>query len=252
MAATTSGSSGSSPLSPQGLAFFVIQTVLDVRPGLICWRARARCLGKSSIASTVVTVSLLVAALVAFAATTIDDLIIVTALFTAGRTIGWPRPVTIIASQYIGFGAIVGVSLAAAAGLRVIPDRWVGLLGFVPIAYGIWGLARLWRSDENSRPALASTITGIAAVTFANGADNIGVFTPLFRSLRPTGAIVTAIAFLALVGVWCALGALLGTHRAVVATLGRISHWLVPMVFIVIGVVILITTGAATLIADAP
>lgn len=196
------------------------------------------------------TVSLLVAALVVFAATTIDDLIIVTALFTGARTTGRPSPRTIIAGQYSGFGAIIGVSLAAAAGLRVTPDRWVGLLGFIPIGYGIWGLWRLWRNDENSRPTLASTTTGIAAVTFANGADNIGVFTPLFRSLHPTGAFVTAIAFLALVGVWCALGALLGTHRAVVTTLGRISHWLVPVVFIAIGVLILITTGAATLITD--
>jgi len=153
--------------------------------------------------------SLLVAALVAFAATTIDDLIIVTALFTASRASGWPRPVTIIAGQYIGFGAIIGVSLAAAAGLRVVPDRWVGLLGFVPIAFGICGLWRLRCSDENSRPPLASTATGIAAITFANGADNIGVFTPLFRSLHPTGAVLTALGFLALVGAWCALGATL-------------------------------------------
>lgn len=209
---------------------------------------QAHCAERHRIPSTVVTISLLVAALVAFAATTIDDLIIVTALFTAGRTTGRPRPTTIIAGQYCGFGVIIGVSLAAAAGLRSIPDRWVGLLGFVPIAYGIWGLWRLWHSDEDSHPIAASTITGIAAITFANGADDIGVFTPLFRSLHPAGAITTAVTFLALVGLWCALGALLGTHRAVVAVLGRISHWLVPLVFIVIGVLILITTGAATFI----
>jgi cadmium resistance protein CadD (predicted permease) len=197
-----------------------------------------------------VTVSLLVAALVAFAATTVDDLIIVTTLFTAGRTTGRPRPLTIIAGQYSGFTAIIGISLTAAAGLRVVPDRWVGLLGLLPIAFGLWGLWRLWRSDKDSRSTLASTVTSIAAVTFANGADNIGVFTPLFRSLGSTGAILTAIGFLALVGVWCALGALLGTHRAVIATLGRISHWLVPVVFIAIGVLILTTTGAATLITD--
>jgi cadmium resistance protein CadD (predicted permease) len=186
-----------------------------------------------------VTVSLMVAAVVAFAATTIDDLIIVTALFTAGRTTGRPSPTSIIAGQYSGFGVIIVVSLAAAAGLRVIPDRWVGLLGFVPVAYGIWGLWRLWRSDENSRPTLASTITGIAAVTFANGADNIGVFTPLFRSLHPTGAVVTAIAFLALVGAWCALGRTtrhppcrgrhLGPHQPLARTGGVHRHrWAHP------------------------
>lgn len=197
------------------------------------------------------TVSLLVAAFVAFAATTIDDLIIVTALFTTGRTTGRPRPATIIAGQFVGFGAIVGASLAAAAGLQAVPDRWVGLLGLVPIGFGLWGLWRLRGRDEDTRPTLASSVTGIAAVTFANGADNIGVFTPLFRSLYATWAVLTSIGFLALVGLWCALGALLGTHRAVVATLGRISHWLVPLVFIVIGVLILATTGAVTLITDA-
>lgn len=197
------------------------------------------------------TVALLVTALVAFAATTVDDLIIVTALFATGCTPGRPSARTIIAGQYRGFGAIVGVSLAAAAGLQVIPDRWVGLLGLVPIVYGICGLWRLQRSnDEKPCPAVASTITGIAMVTFANGADNIGVFTPLFRSLHPTSAIMTAVAFLAMVGVWCAVGALLGTHRVVVANLARISHWFVPAVFIVIGVVILIATGAPTVITN--
>ena len=96
------------------------------------------------------------------------------------------------------------------------------MLGFLPIAFGIWAPRRLWPSDENSHPAIASTVAGIAAVTFANGADNIGVFTPLLRNA--TEAIVAAAAFLALVGVWCALGALLGNHRFVVSTLGCASH----------------------------
>lgn len=196
------------------------------------------------------TSSLLVAAFVAFVATTIDDLIIVIALFTNSRATGAPRPATIVAGQYVGFAAIIGTSVTAAAGLHAIPDRWVGLLGFVPIAFGVRGLWQLRDSDGDTRPALAATVTGIGAVTFANGADNIGVFTPLFRSMQPAAVGLTAIGFLALVGIWCVLGALLGTHRAVVATLGRISHWLVPVVFIVIGALILTTTGALSLITD--
>ncbi|MUL79738.1 cadmium resistance transporter [Mycolicibacterium sp. CBMA 226] len=197
------------------------------------------------------TSSLLVAAIVAFVATTIDDLIIVTALFTSCRTTGRPRAATITAGQYLGFALIVGLSLAAAAGLHTVPDHWVGLLGLVPVGYGLWGLWQLQRSDDQDGFTLASTVTGIAAVTFANGADNIGVFTPLLRTLPVTAAIGTCIGFLLLVGVWCTLGALLGTHRTVVAILGRVSHWLVPVVFIVIGVVILVTTGAYRLIPGA-
>jgi cadmium resistance protein CadD (predicted permease) len=191
-----------------------------------------------------------VASFVAFVATTVDDLIIVTAFFTAGRVTGRPRPLTVVTGQYVGFGLIVGISLATALGLHAVPDRWVGLLGFVPIGFGVWGLWQLRATDEASRPVLATTVTGIAAVTFSNGGDNIGVFTPLFRSLPIGGAILTASGFMALVGVWCLLGALLGRHRLVVATLGRISHWLVPVVFIAIGVLILVTSDALTIIPD--
>jgi cadmium resistance protein CadD (predicted permease) len=195
--------------------------------------------------------SLLVAAFVAFAATSVDDLIVVTVLFTASRSTGRPRAWTIVAGQYIGFGAIIGASLSLAAGLRVIPDRWVGLLGFMPIAYGLWYLWRLRRDEQDSASVVASSVTSIALITLANGADNIAVFTPLFRSMH-VGLVVVAVAgFVVLVGIWCAVGALLGTRRAVVATLGRIAHLLVPVVFIVVGLLILSTTGAFTLVGEA-
>lgn len=200
------------------------------------------------------TASLLVAAYIAFAATSIDDLIIVTTLFTSSRITGLPRPTTIVMGQYVGFVSVVGVSLLAAAGLQGVSDRWVGMFGLIPIAFGVRGL---WRygasrrnSDETSRPPLASSVPGIAAITFANGADNLGVFTPLFGSVHPMSAVLTATGILVLVGVLCALGALLGTQRAVVATLGRVSHWVVPLVFIAIGVLILTSTGAIDAITD--
>jgi cadmium resistance protein CadD (predicted permease) len=190
-----------------------------------------------------VTGSLLATAVVAFAGTTIDDLVILTALFMARRMTGRPRAVAIVAGQYAGFGAILAAALVAAAGLAVVPDRWVGLVGLVPIGFGVWGLWRLRGSDPDSRPPLAATGAGVATLTFANGADNISVFTPLFRSLHITGALTTVIVFLILVAVWCATGAVLGGHRAVVATLGLVSHWLVPTVFITVGLIIMATSG---------
>jgi cadmium resistance protein CadD (predicted permease) len=197
-----------------------------------------------------VTASLLATAVVAFAGTTIDDLVILAALFMARRTGGTPRTAAIVGGQYTGFVAILGVALLAAAGLQIVPDRWVGLLGLVPIGYGAWGLWRLRGSGPNSRPPLASTLPGIAALTFANGADNISMFTPLFRSLHPTGSLLATALFLALVGVWCAAGAWLGSHKQIVATLGRISHWLIPTVFIAVGLLILVTSGTLMAIHD--
>ena len=197
------------------------------------------------------TASLLATAVVAFLGTTVDDVIILTALFVTRRRDGVPRARSVIIGQYLGFAALLALSLLAATGLRIVPDRWVGLLGLVPIGFGVWGLWRLRGSDEDSRPPVASTAGRVAAITFANGADNISVFTPLFRSLHATGAVLAAGLFLVLVGVWCAVGALLGSHRVLVAVLGRISHWLVPVLFIAVGVLILITTGTLNAVAAA-
>lgn len=196
------------------------------------------------------TPSLLPTAAVAFVGTTIDDLIILAALFMARRASGRPGAATIIAGQYVGFTAILGTALLAATGLRILPDRWVGLLGLVPIGFGVWGLWRLRGSEENARPPLASTATRIAMITFANGADNISVFTPLFRSLHPTGSLLITALFLALIALWCALGALLGSHGAVVAAVGRISHWLVPVTFLAVGALVLVTSATPAAIRE--
>ncbi len=156
-----------------------------------------------------------------------------------------------VAGQYAGFAAILALSLAAAAGLRVMPDRWVGLLGLVPIAFGVWGLWRLRGGDGSAGPALPGTVTRIGALTFANGADNISVFTPLLRALHTLGALACAGLFLALIGLWCAAGALLGGHAVALATLGRATRWLVPVVFIAVGALILATSGALASLAQA-
>jgi cadmium resistance protein CadD (predicted permease) len=190
-------------------------------------------------------------AVAVFAGTTLDDLVILMALFVARRTSGRPRAWSIVVGQFAGFGAILAVALLAAAGLRIVPDRWVGLLGLVPIAFGVWELSRLRGRHGDDRPPLASTAMRIGTITFANGADNISVFAPLFRTLHVTGSILATGLFLVLVGIWCGLGALLGSRRTLVAMLGRVSHWLVPTVFISVGVLILLTSGTLAAIRQA-
>lgn len=100
--------------------------------------------------------------MVAFLGTTIDDLIILTAPFMARRTSGPPGAWTIIAGQYAGFVAIPAASLLAATGLQIVPDRWVGLLGRVPIGFGAWGshrtvVAVLGRVSHGLVPVVIST-----------------------------------------------------------------------------------------------
>ncbi|MFI7605287.1 cadmium resistance transporter [Micromonospora sp. NPDC049366] len=182
-------------------------------------------------------------AAVVFAATDIDDIVILTLFFVASRTTGRPRTRQIVAGQYLGIGALALASAVVAAGLLVVPDPWTGLLGLLPIALGVRAL--LHRNDEET-PAVVSGVLGVAGVTIANGADNVAVYVPVFRALGPADSAVFLLVFVVLVALWCAAGAWLGGHPRVVRLVERAGHWLVPALFVTIGVVILTTSGVLT------
>lgn len=85
---------------------------------------------------------------------------------------------------------------------------------------------------------------GIAApVTVANGGDNVAVYVPAFRVLGIAGTAVTVVVFALGVVVWCLAASWLGSHRRVVGAVERWGHWLVPAVFVTIGVVVLAGAG---------
>jgi cadmium resistance protein CadD (predicted permease) len=176
------------------------------------------------------------AAVAVFAGTDIDDLIVLTVLFLAGRAAGRPRARDIVTGQYLGIAALVVASAAAALGLLVIPDRWVGLLGLVPLALGIRGLLA---ARDNEQQPVATGVLSIAALTIANGADNISVYVPLFRGIGPGASALTIGTFAVMVAVWLALAYWLGSHRRIVEAVERFGHWLVPVVFIVIGLLLI-------------
>ncbi|OCG76035.1 cadmium resistance transporter [Microbacterium sediminis] len=183
-----------------------------------------------------------------FAATNIDDIVVLTVLFLAsGR--GKPRPWQIVAGQYLGFITLVVISVVAALGLTIVPDEWVGFLGPIPLGIGIWTLVRGLRrnddddDDDDDNKITAVGMWGVAGITIANGADNISLYTPIFRTSEPGEVAIMIVVFLALVAVWCTAGRLIGTHKTVTETLERVEHWLVPAVFIGLGLFILIESG---------
>ena len=184
----------------------------------------------------------IIAAAGIFIGTNVDDLIVLTVLFLSARAAARPTR-HIWAGQYLGIGVLVGVSLLAALGLTLVPDRWVPLLGLVPLGLGLWGLIGAIRGGEDDEPPVnAAGALPVAGITIANGADNIAVYTPVFRTMDTFGVVVLVAVFAVLVAVWCAAASWLGSHRRVIDVVSRWGHWLVPLVFIAIGVVIL--TGA--------
>lgn len=181
-----------------------------------------------------------------FAAANIDDIVVLTVLFLASQR-GRPRTWQIVAGQYIGIITLVAISVIAALGLTIVPERWVGLLGLIPLAVGVYLLVRALRNrkadHDDDSPISAVGVLGVAGITIANGADNISLYTPIFRTSTPADVTIMIVVFLLLVGVWCLLGRLIGTRKALTEHLERIEPWLVPVVFIGLGLFILIESG---------
>ncbi len=179
-----------------------------------------------------------------FAGTNVDDLIVLTVFFLAARSTGKPARRQVWIGQYAGIAGLVAVSAVAAAGLTIVPDRWVGLLGLIPFALGVRSLVATIRSrGEGAAAPVAGNAIAVAGVSIANGADNISVYTPLFRTIGLSGTVLTVAVFAVLVAVWCLAGSWLASHRRVIAVIERYGHRIVPAVFMLIGAVIVIESG---------
>ena len=90
---------------------------------------------------------------------------------------------------------------------------------------------------------------GVAAVTFANGGDNIGIYVPLFAGAGLARAGVIVAVFFVLVAAWCYAGYRLGSHPTVVEKIDRYGHVVVPFVLVGLGVYILVESGSLSLFA---
>jgi cadmium resistance protein CadD (predicted permease) len=185
-----------------------------------------------------------------FAVTNIDDILILALFFAqVGHR---PRGVaTVVLGQYVGFTAILAAAVIGALGAGLLPAWVLPYLGLLPMILGVRAGWKAWRerhdAADGDSPAGAGSDVGIltvAAVTLANGGDNIGVYVPVFANSGTSGMVVYLVVFLALVAVWCAAGRFFATRPPVARALSRWGHVMVPGVLIAIGLLILIEGGA--------
>lgn len=186
----------------------------------------------------------------AFIATNIDDIFILLLFFSQVNTLFRRRHIVI--GQYLGFTILILASLPGFFGRMLLPQSWIGILGIAPIILGVrqW----LFSDEENSddtpnieQDSVFSSLTnyispqtcGVAAVTFANGGDNIGIYVPLFANCTWDSLAVILSIFFTLVGVWCYTAYRLSHIPIVAETLTRYGSYLVPFVLVALGVSIL-------------
>lgn len=194
----------------------------------------------TGIAATIATAGVM------FAATNLDDAVVLTVLNAASRATGAPKQRQIWVGQYIGIGLMIVVALLGALGLRFVPLHWVGLLGLIPLTRGIIALIagiRAQHLGDPDPPASATGLLSVIGVTFANGGDNIAVYTAAFRVMGPADTALTIAVFAAGTAVWCQLSALLVSRQRFLDPLRRSTRWIIPTVFIALGVYILARSG---------
>jgi cadmium resistance protein CadD (predicted permease) len=189
----------------------------------------------------------IVTAVALFAGTNFDDVVVLSLLSASSRAGGRPRRWEIWAGQYAGFAVLVGLSVAAGRGLSLVPERWLWLLALLPLGVGIVSLAAAIRSvrrGEPPRSPSAGGLLGVAALTIVNGADDLAAYTPFFAATKAAQVVVTLVVFAVCVALWCLAGELLTRHARVTAAVGRYSHWILPVAFILIGLYVLHETNA--------
>ena len=182
----------------------------------------------------------LIVAAVVFASTNVDDILLLSAFFAQPRRRVW----AIVVGQYLGIGALILTSVAAALAALVIPWEWIALIGVVPLALGIKQLV----AGRNEGAGQSLTGVGaftVAAVTAANGGDNLGVYIPLF-AIQPAAIPLYVGVFAIGTALWCVAAYWLVSHPMVAATFTRYGHRVLPWVLIGVGVYVL--RGAAPLV----
>ena len=182
-------------------------------------------------------------AIFVFVATDLDDLVLLLALFADRELDGR----AIMLGQCLGIALLVLASILIALSAVRISGEYAAFLGLAPLTFGLWRLRGLWRSQNGrgvaedlpervrvTKRRVAFQVLTVAALTIANGVDNLIAYVPLFAA-APLRIPVYAAVFAALTGAWCMIG-YFGVHNRIVsAAARRYGHTALPFVMIILG-----------------
>jgi cadmium resistance protein CadD (predicted permease) len=193
----------------------------------------------------------LLTAIVAFASTNVDDLLLLSSLFMDSEL----RTGSVVSGQFVGMSLLVLISILAAHLMVSIPTGWIGLLGFIPLCLGVLRLKKLFRTrslkpaagpkesefvgkEQIRVPWMHSEVALATLLTLANGGDNLSVYVPLFAVQREFVPLYVAV-FGVMTAVWCLLGYFLTNNHIFHNQLRRYAGFAIPWILIGIGLKVL-------------
>jgi cadmium resistance protein CadD (predicted permease) len=165
-----------------------------------------------------------------FIATHVDSIVVLASLFADPRL----RRRDVWLGHLAGGLAVIVLGGLGALLSFVVRTEFLGVLGVVPFVLGITQLIdHDDETDDLPRAFDGNRVLGVALVMFANGADNIGAYVPAFATRSPADVVVIVSVFAVL---------LVGPRMR------RIAALVTPFVFMALGVLIFIESGALRLV----
>lgn len=192
-------------------------------------------------------------AIVLFVTTNVDEVFVLLAFLADPRL----RPKRVAFGLALGMAFLYGASVAVSLLSLVIAPAYIGLLGIAPIAIGVkkaWDLRAAGDDDENAGTGKAAVgarggALPVAAVTIANGGDNIGAYAPLFATSTGVQIAIVGVVFAVMTAAWVALAHFLINHPLLGSPIRRFGNRLAPWALIVLGGFILYDADSFSLLA---
>ncbi len=205
-------------------------------------------------------------------ATTVDDNLYLTSFFA--RVDPQFRPYHVVVGEYLGVTALLGLSLLGLGLGFVVSEAWLGLLGFLPISIGLSQLldhppdtsiailettAKAFKERQQMFPKkqprawmafLEPETYQVAAVTLANGGNNLGIYLPLFAASGFLQIEATVLAVYGTVTVWLALSYWVVHLPQLSQALTHVLPKIFPLILIGLGLKILLTSHAYVLVSQ--
>lgn len=182
----------------------------------------------------------------AYISTSIDYLIILMVIFgSVNRKERW----LIYWGDLLGTSVLVAASLVMAFILGFVPQEWLlGLLGIIPVLMGLRLLISGESDDdevvESQMKKRRNIIMNVAIITIATcGADNIGIYVPIFAQSTVQTLAVILITFFFMLSLFCYVGYLLIKIPKVAEILERYGMYITAIVYIGLGLYIMFESG---------
>ena len=170
---------------------------------------------------------------IAYAATNIDNLLIMATLGADANNRGNLVGGFLVAST----GVLVIASMATFIE-RIVPPEVLGYLGFVPLSIGLYLL--VFTRAQAEEPASRSTAwPAVAGLLFANSGDTIFAIGPLFAESGSDARLGLAIGFVLIAAAWLFLILTISQRVARSELLSRLGPRMAPWMMILVGLYIL-------------